>query len=236
MKKNLFFIALIFAGITLNAQFTASVHEEPIESEYTASFNTIDSSAKLEYVFHNNTSSTIALRSEIVEIEGADGTNFEICFGECVPNVSEGMIIPGNSAVAITSGGSTNAFNHLWNKNDSSPLIEYRVKFFQINSLGNPTGEEFFINYVYNENLGVYDIEQTDSVKILNTLVRDNININAEENANINIYAIDGKLVKTSSLKSGINILSLNELKAGVYIVKIATESGKNYTEKVAIK
>ena len=60
-----------------------------------------------------------------------------------------------------------------------------------------------------------------------NPLNQSNLNINLQNNSDIKLFSLSGQLIKTYHLKSGNNILNLNYLKKGLYIIKC---NSKTYT------
>jgi len=60
-----------------------------------------------------------------------------------------------------------------------------------------------------------------------NPLNQSNLNINLQNNSDIRLFSLSGQLIKTYQLKSGNNILNLDFLKKGLYIIKC---NSKTYT------
>ena len=60
-----------------------------------------------------------------------------------------------------------------------------------------------------------------------NPLNQRNLNINLQNNSDIRLFSLSGQLIKTYQLKSGNNILNLDFLKKGLYIIKC---NSKTYT------
>ena len=60
-----------------------------------------------------------------------------------------------------------------------------------------------------------------------NPLNQSNLNINLQNNSDIRLFSLSGQLIKTYQLKSGNNILNLDFLKKGLYMIKC---NSKTYT------
>lgn len=238
MNRLLLSFIFGFLLIQVNAQFSMTTHaDEPIENNQTFSFNTTEEAeAKLGYIVHNDSSELILMKAEVAELTGTDGTDFEICFGgSCYFSVTDGQIIP-QSPVAIQPGQIQGMFDHMWNKSTANPYIEVKMKFYTVDSFGNPTGEPFYVNYVYNENLGVNDLSSNVKSQVKNTVVRDYLALDLTEMSNINIYAMDGKLVKSLQANQGDTQLNLSNLNKGQYVVVVKTASGEVTSTKVMVK
>lgn len=74
-----------------------------------------------------------------------------------------------------------------------------------------------------------------ENVSIYPTMVNGNLNVNGVENANINIYAINGQLVKQVENANGNISIDMSQCAAGMYLVKIQSENGVRI-EKVQVR
>lgn len=74
-----------------------------------------------------------------------------------------------------------------------------------------------------------------ENVNVYPTMVSDNLNVNGVENANINIYAINGQLVKQVENANGNVSIDMSQCAAGMYLVKIQSENGVRI-EKVQVR
>ena len=238
MKKPLFFLLLGFLLVQTNAQFSmTTIDDQPIENGQTFTFNTTtEEDAKLGYIVHNESDALILMKAEVIELIGSDGSEFELCFGgSCYYSINQGLIMP-QSPVAIQPGGIQGMFDHMWNKNTSSPYMSAKIKFFMIDTFGAEVGEPLIVNYIYNENLGVQDIEQAVKSQVQNTIIKDILMLDLHENSTINIYSVSGKLIKATKANQGKLNLNLSNLNKGQYIVVVNSASGKTASTKVLVK
>ena len=238
MKKPLFFLLLGFLLVQTNAQFSmTTIDDQPIENGQTFTFNTTtEEDAKLGYIVHNESDALILMKAEVIELIGSDGSEFELCFGgSCYYSINQGLIMP-QSPVAIQPGGIQGMFDHMWNKNTSSPYMSAKIKFFMIDTFGAEVGEPLIVNYIYNENLGVQDIEQAVKSQVQNTIIKDVLMLDLHENSTINIYSVSGKLIKATKANQGKLNLNLSNLNKGQYIVVVNSASGKTASTKVLVK
>lgn len=238
MNKLLLSLILGFFLYQGSAQFSmTTMDDQPIVNGQTFTFNsTSEAEAKLGYIVHNDSDALILMKAQVEELIGSDGSEFELCFGgSCYYAVSEGLIIP-QSPVAIQPGGIQGMFDHMWNKNSTTSYMMVKVKFFMIDTFGGAIGEPFYVNYVYNENLGLQNVDSSVEPQVKNTIVKDILKLDLVENSNITIYAANGKLVKSSKANAGDLTLNLSSLTSGNYVVVINSASGNVTTTKVMVK
>ena len=83
--------------------------------------------------------------------------------------------------------------------------------------------------YSSDVNIFVSVIENNNEVLKLypNPLNQTNLNINLENNSIISLFDLSGKLIKTYQLKSGNNLLNLDFLNKGLYLIEC---NSKTYT------
>lgn len=62
---------------------------------------------------------------------------------------------------------------------------------------------------------------------------KDNLTINALQPGNYAIYSINGSLLKTGTLTQGDNLISLQSLAVGYYLIKVSDEDGTSAFEKI---
>lgn len=239
---KIFFILLFLVLNQSYAQFTMSLVGDGtnIENEQTFEFGTTDSSSS-EVKFHiNNTSTqTIKMWSEVVSIEGSDGSNFQFCFsGECYFDVFVGLNVP-SEPISITAGEHQgNNFDHFWNKSENSP-ITYRIKFFQVNDANQEIGTPLYINYVYDEDaLSINEVDDSLNkiISIQNNIVQDVLEVNTIYPSTGYLYNITGEQLQTFALKSGSNSIKLTHFSSGIYFVKIQSEAGHTLAQKIVIQ
>lgn len=242
-KNNIIMKKVLFASLALisslvSAQFSVFTADEyAISNNQTFTFNTTNKDvADFGFKILNYSDNVIIMKAQIVEVVGADGSDFEICFGgSCYYDVSSGQIIP-QDPVAIPAGQYQGNYDHMWNKNTSSDKISYKIKFFMVDSLGNETGTPFYINYVYDKNMSVIDVEDDIRLAISNTIAKDELFISLEEDAVVSIYSLNGKLVKKAYLKKGESRLSVRNLSKGNYVAVIKATNQKIKSQKIIIK
>ena len=237
MKIIISIISLLFF-ISTEAQMTILDDEgNLIEDGAQFSFQTIDEDpAKLHFYIKNEFSNQIGVKAKITEMIASDGTNVQFCMGECLFSISEGTEVPENGAFTVEANStSSGPGTYFWNLDDSDNVITYRFKIYQVDALGNETGEPTNINYVYDPNLST-DKNSLSSTKIYPTVTSSIININLKENATAEIFNLQGKLVQTLQLKESLSSIDVSTFSSGVYLIKLKGESNYTATKKFVKK
>ena len=160
MKYKYLLFTLCFAVISANAQFTfLDIDGLPVDSGTVVSFGqgqVGDPEGFYEYFIENNTSEAIFMKAELVDIENADGSFFEICFDGCYSGIEQGQKFPNNGSVSINANSTTLPGNHLVNTLESSDLMEFTFRFYQTDQAGaTELGNDFLITYRFDPTLGV---------------------------------------------------------------------------------
>ena len=234
-KKTLLAISLLTFGVS-NAQFTL-YHADGsiIEDESVFSFGTTDEeTAKLEFHIQNDASNPIGMKARILEIDGSDGSNVQFCLGDCLFNITESSVVPINAPFSIAVGQTLEVGTYFWNRNESSDYIVYKFKVYQVDNLGNQTGEPIHINYIYDASLSVSGTTlQQMGVSVNNTLVKNAFSFTADDSLTVEVFDLNGKVLTQYNTEAGQQTLDLSSLQNAVYIVKFASKEGKTAYSKI---
>lgn len=239
MKKILLLssaIALLFAG-HMNAQITLlDGNGDVIVDEQEFEFGTTDEDpAKLHFYIQNNTSEAIGVKAEMISITNADGSEVEFCMGECLLSASEGTVVPENGSLPVAPNETTNSpGTYFWNKDTSNDLITYKFKVYPLDEFGGEAeGTATHITYTYDSSLSVSDPEFSENTTLYPTVTKGGVNIVLNTPAEVTIFNIQGKLVKSVNLESGNSLVNLSNLSSGVYLVKLKNENNVVVTKKI---
>ena len=125
--KNINYIVFLLVFISFYGKAQLALAKEdgtPINDGSVITYNSVDENlATLHYKIKNTSSSLVNVRSKVMNIINADGSNFQFCYqNTCLPFIIVGAVYPGNSKPAINvpansevSGGYT-----MWNKDTGS--------------------------------------------------------------------------------------------------------------------
>lgn len=220
---------------TAQAQFSVTKHDgTPIADNQVLTFNSLNyMDALLEFYVHNNSNAPISMQIECVEITNGTGSGMELCFGNvCLSSVSPGQYYP-NIPVTILPGGTNSQFDHFLNSNpgDGQNPIDYQFRFFMVNSEGDEVGPSTSFIYRYAPQLGV-ESSEAGRMGIVVRSANNNLEIQSAQNADVAIYDMNGKMLTTQKLESGISSVDVAHLSAGVYILNFKNAAGKTAAEK----
>ncbi len=113
------------------------------------SFNTTDQSASFGILIRNTSNEEILLQTELVEVNGTDGSQFEVCIGSCYPSMQLNTAYPLGSPYRLAAGATTaDGEVHYWN-HFNGPCY-YVVEIYQVDGTGNKIGEAFRFKYIHN--------------------------------------------------------------------------------------
>ncbi|MDO4728656.1 MAG: T9SS type A sorting domain-containing protein [Bacteroidota bacterium] len=226
LKKSLLALCLSVFGYA-NAQFTLlTVGGDVIEDNHTVTYNVVgnlqDDTASFKFQIKNENSFPILLKGEVVEMEGADGTNVQFCMGDCLNSVQVGTLVPGTGGYQIAANSLSSEYgSYFKNMNEAgSDYKKYRFKIYQIDNFGNQTGEAIHIDYIYNKTVSVQDIQQ-HGFDIYPTVVKNQFTIELLDNADVEVVNIQGKVIKKMKLSQGANVVDIDGFNSGVYFVRV---------------
>lgn len=233
----------IFLNFSLFLLTLGSVHAQidlidedgnVITDQQEFSFGTIeDSEAKLHFAIRNNTDQDIKVQGEVVAIEGSDGTLANFCMGVCLPTAMVGEVVPPDGhPVAANSTDENYAGIYFLNMDDTNDYIKYTFKVYQIDVTGNEVGTPIHVNYIYNADLSTND-RSLENTKIYPTINNGNFFIYLQEKVEINIFNIQGKLVKSFSSERGKRSIDLSNQVTGVYLVQLKASNNATVTKKI---
>lgn len=236
MKRNLFLL-LVLATSIVSAQFSVETTDgDPITEGQTITVGSLDEADAVHfYVFNDSPTDEIYMKVELVSAVNYDGTNMQVCFGLCYDPMMVGFPYPpGNEVVTIQPGEhQTSEGDKIWNYNDGGGNpIDYNFRFFQVDANGDETGDEMNFLYRYDPNLSISE-NTAVKARLASTMVKDQVVIEALEAGAVKIYDVQGRLVASQELVTGINNVNISSLPTQVYLVQISNERGANQTTKI---
>ncbi|MDR6461224.1 hypothetical protein J2786_004378 [Chryseobacterium vietnamense] len=244
--KNINYIIFLLVFISFYGKAQLALAKEdgtPINDGSVITYNSVDENlATLHYKIKNTSSSPVNVRSKVMNIINADGSNFQFCYqNTCLPFIILGAVYPGNSKPAINvpansevSGGYT-----MWNKDTGSGTfpMDYIIKYYLVDNFNNEYGTPVTFTYRYNPNatLGVHDMtkSKTSFAEIDVTRVKSVINITSKEDLSYILYTTDGRTALAGNLKNGKNVIDVSRLQQGNYIVFFKNSRGEALSKKI---
>lgn len=240
MKKFMFAAALLLTAyaqaqiIELRGKNNAIIEDG---DTYITDELGVDGEASLPLKVRNLTNEDIYVKLKMNETENADNmTDFmvQFCFGTmCYTEVAEGDIVPTNIDLAIIEALGENPdgdkFANGWAGDTAGAPVVYNMALVQYNADNTPGDTLITFSYIYDPTAGVNDIEglQNLGISVKNTIVNTTLELDAAHKATLQLFDINGKLVKTMAVAEGIQALDLSGLTTSVYIARFVTEGNK---------
>jgi hypothetical protein len=239
MKLRLLFLSLFFATAGMMAQYTVEDGDgNAINDGDVINYGVTGvPDASLDFYVTNNGASTINMKIEFVSAINADGSEFELCFGLCYTGIVLGNSYPGGSDfIAIDAGMVTGPGNHFYNyaTGNGTDVLDYVFRYYETDGAGNDIGNSLTITYRYDPLLGVND--NTLDVVISSTVIDGQITVNVQEDLNLAIYDLNGRIVQNQKLEAGQQYVNLSNLSAQMYILHFTNNSGISQVTKVVVK
>jgi len=239
MKKITFLFTFLFVTTLLQAQFTVEDYDgAPILDGDFRTFNTTSQAeATLYFWINNDTTEDILVKIKNVSITNSDGTAFQFCFGTlCIFDIVEGQTYPVSGIPeTIPAGGTNPQFDKFFNENlgdGTNYPIDYVWKFFQVDGAGNELPGSITYTYRFDPTLGTSDLESIVNAKVINTYVDNELFLTLQEDVQLDIFNLQGKLVSSTGLSIGNHSLNMATLKTGMYIALLTNATGNKATAK----
>ena len=238
MKKILLLLTLIFTAFIMNAQYEVEDQfgNEIIDGMVVEFSDYGVSNASLNFFITNTGPDEIYMRIEFVSAVNATGAGFELCFGQCYIDLVVGQTVPpAPQFVTIAPGETTPEGNHFANTLDGTDIKDYVFRFYETDSEGNDIGNSLSFTYRYDPTLGVNDVNELD-ISVASTVIFNDMQVNAVEELNMEIYNLQGKLVRSEKINIGQQLINMSNLSSQMYIVKFSNDEGASKTIKVVKK
>lgn len=242
MKKIILFAGLLFAGLT-QAQVieVTTTGNTPIEDGQVFTFNSLG--ANLPLVVSNVSNQPINLKLRMDSMENANGNSeyVSFCFWQsCYFTVIQGGMVPASGpGMPLAAGETTTTDNHFANSyagDTSGQPVTYNLSIVQVDDNGAVMGDALIsFTYKYQPTMAVNDLASLTKMGITvnNTTVKDMLNLNASQPATMEVYGLNGKLLKTASLVDGAQSIDLSGLSAAIYIAKFTTAENRSSSIRI---
>jgi hypothetical protein len=240
MKRNLLFLSTLFVALSVHAQYTVEdINGNDVLDGHVVTYGTLTYPEASFDFFVNNASATetINMKIEFESAVGADGSNMELCFGECYTGITLGASYPTNPVqVSIAPGGQTLPGNHFYNADpgNGTDVITYSFRFYQIDSNGDQVGDSLNVIYTYDPLLSVNSNEL--NVQLFSTSITDQLVLTVDQELELTMYDLQGRVVKKQSLEIGTQALNMFDLSPQVYMLHFRNNQGVSHTTKVVVR
>ena len=240
MKKKLLLLTLLLVAFVVKAQYVIADENgnEFFDGMVYETGSLEYDEAELQFYVTNNGSEQINMRIEFVSAVNGNGNGFQLCFGQCYIDLVIGQTVPPTPGfIAIASGETTGIGNHFYNENpgNGTDIQDYVFRYYETDDDGVDIGNSLSITYRYNPLLGTEDFNELN-VNISSTIIESEMIVNTIEELEMEVYDLQGRLVKNQRLNIGQQIINMSDLSAQLYIVKFNNVEGASKTMKVLVK
>jgi len=241
MKKFILSAALLFAGLA-QAQLTITGNDQEIAEGQTFIFNTLNAQAALHLQVINETEEPVYIQLKVNSITNADGSEVQFCFGEqCYFDIEQNDVVPTGAYLtqgAIEPGETNPSGDKFLNSNPgtvSGQDVIYNLSFLKVTNTGSILETLVTFNYKYSPTASVDDFTALKNmgVTLSSTVVKSQLDVTADDNVTMELYNINGQIVKTATVAQGTQAVDLSSLSAAVYIASFTTQD--NRTSKIRI-
>lgn len=242
MKKIILLAGLLFTGLTQAQVIEVTGNGQPITNGQTFTFNTLtpQATSELNLIVTNISDEPINLKLRMDNIENnSDGEPLQFCFGGfCYISVNEGSMAPANtSGLTLQPGENNGDGDHFWNSGagDTAGPVSYQMSFVRVDNSGTVLETLLTFNYVYQPTMGVNDLASLGNIGITvnNTMVKDMLSVNASQAATMEVYGLNGKLLKTVAVTEGAQAIDLSALNTAVYIAKFTNRDKQSSSVRI---
>lgn len=235
MKKIILSIALsliVSASFAQGFQFTKS-DGTPIINGSIVSYDAIGS--YLNFRIKNTSTIPLDIKIKCTSLVNTDGTQFELCYGDCFASVIENGIYPDFQNILQPNQSNPVNGDHFVNNNPGTgAVVDYVFKLYAVGA----ESEGITFTYRYNNPLSSTSFQELSLIGItpVNTIIQNDFNFNTAVSGNITIVNLNGQEIAKKSFTEGAQNISLSHLSTGVYIAQFQTLEGKTSQIKVIKK
>lgn len=243
--KKIILAAVLFVSAFAQAQITVWNGEVQLENDATYIYNTLGEQNKMHFLVQNETNATINVKLKMVEaINNPDGLNVQFCYGGyCYNTAPQGTLAPPgpqSEYTEIPAGSNNGNTDYFYNSyaGDTPGVVSYKMAIVHIDAAGAQVGEPIItFTYKYDPTAAsTTDFTALEQMGIVvnNTIVKNTLDITANQSAKLEIVNINGQSVKTAAIANGSQSIDLSTVAAGVYFARFTTEANKTAQVKIA--
>jgi len=242
MKKIILSAALLFAGLA-QAQLSITGNDQEITEGQTFTFNTLTAQeAALHLQVINDTDESVYIQLKVNSITNADGSDVQFCFGEqCYFDIDQDDVVP--TGFYLTNGaiepGETNPSGDKFLNSNPGTIegqdVIYNLSFLKVTNTGELLETLVTFNYKYSPTASADDFTALKNIGITlgSTVAKNMLDVTSNDTAVMELYNINGQLVKRAAITSGSQTVDVSSLSSAVYIASFTTKD--NRTSKVRI-
>ena len=238
--KKIILLALFAISASVQAQVVSILgNDEEITEGQTFTFYNLTERAKINLVVTNLSDEPINLKLKANSLSNPTNMNIQFCFGtECYFNISAGSTVPSDVAGLTLQPGETNPEgDHFQNANPGNGVdpVTYSLSLVKVSDSGEILEVLRTFNYVYSPAASLTDFSalQNMGITVKNTLVKNQLEVSANQTATLQVVNINGQVVKTIAVKNDNQVIDLSGLTSAVYFARFTTQQNKTAQIKI---
>lgn len=237
MKIKLLLICLL-AAFSANAQYSIVDGDgNAIEDGTIITKGSTAEENALKFFVTNNSGATI--RSTIEYVSTDVGGNFQVCYGgQCYDPVVTGNSYPPATAPQVIDAGATTGQGNkmFYNEVDNPALSNHVFRFYLVDGSGADIGGDLTFTYRFDPALAISDVESQIGISVVTTVVDSTIALTSQNEATMEIFDINGRLIQTNAISVGSQNINVSGLSSQLYILSFEDNNGNKQSIKVLKK
>lgn len=141
------------------------------------------------------------------------------------------------AGLILQPGESNTDADHFWSANpgNGTDPVTYSISLIQVDDNGETLAVLRTFNYVYSPTAGLTDFSalQNMGITVKNTVVKNQLEVSANQNATLQLININGQIVKTVAVKNDNQVIDLSGLTSAVYFARFTTAENKTAQIKI---
>jgi hypothetical protein len=238
MKIKFLLFALLISALGANAQYSIVDGDgnDINDGDLIIRNSTAEDDALKFFVTYD---SGATLRSTIEYVSSDVGGSFQICYGgQCYDAIAVGGSYPPVSAPQIIEPSATTGQGNkiFYNEVDNPQISNHVLRFYIVDESGADIGGDLTFTYQYDPTMGLEDIASQLGITLDATVVTNTIALTSRENASMQIFDINGRLMQTNDVSVGAQNIDVSGLSSQLYIVSFEVANGNKQSIKVLKK
>jgi len=238
--KKIILLALFALSSSLQAQVVSILgNGDEITEGQTFTFHDISERARINLIVTNLSDEPINLKLKANSISYPTNMNIQFCFGtECYFNISTGSTVPSlDYGLTLDPGESNPEGDHFQSANpgNGTDPVTYSLSLVKVSDSGEILEVLRTFSYVYAPTAGLTDFSalQNMGITVKNTVVKNQLEVSANQTATLQVININGQVVKTFAVKNDNQVIDLSGLTSAVYFARFTTQQNKTAQIKI---
>ncbi len=240
MLKKLFFLLAYTFSIYGFSQFTLAIDGNNVADGTILNYTGLGVPAgDFEFIVTNTATMPINVTMTLESVtNNSAGSNLQFCWNLCYTTILVNSSYPANSETLAVGASTAPHGNHFENSHlgdDTTAIVEYVLRYHEVDASGNEIGTPIRITYRYNPNAAISDFDLVE-YELFPNVVDSNFTLNVKENVSGTIVNSSGQVIKEFIAKSGENNIDVSELSSQLYYIILKNNKNQKSLTKLLIK